>query len=91
MNKVIHALFTTRCRSITCGEQFLVIREVRFDQKTDDPYDLETFNLSFFLGPNYLVTVHGEGIVGALAGGAIGAVGGGIVGSNAAASCRCCA
>lgn len=40
------------------GYLFLVIREVRFDHKTDDPYDLETFNLYCFLGASYFVTVH---------------------------------
>lgn len=39
---------------------FAIIRGVRFVPETEDPYDLETFNLSFFLGPNYVVTVHGE-------------------------------
>jgi magnesium transporter len=42
------------------GYLFLIVRGVRFHEETDDPYDLETFNLCFFLGPNYLVTVHGE-------------------------------
>lgn len=37
---------------------FLVIRTVRFDQTTEDPYDLRTVNLYCFLGHNYLVTVH---------------------------------
>lgn len=37
---------------------FLVVREVRFDAATADPYDLETVNLYCFLGHNYLVTVH---------------------------------
>lgn len=37
---------------------FAIVRGVRFNRGTDDPYDLETFNLSFFLGPNYLITVH---------------------------------
>jgi magnesium transporter len=40
------------------GFLFAIIRGVRFQEGTDDPYDLETFNISFFLGPNYLVTVH---------------------------------
>jgi magnesium transporter len=39
---------------------FAIIRGVRFIPETEDPYDLETFNLSFFLGPNYVVTVHGD-------------------------------
>lgn len=38
---------------------FMIMRGVRFYEETDDPYDLETFNLNFFLGTNYLVTVHG--------------------------------
>jgi magnesium transporter len=39
---------------------FLVIRTARFDQSTDDPYDVRTTNLYCFLGPHYLVTVHSE-------------------------------
>ena len=42
------------------GFLFAIVRGVRFVDETEDPYDLETFNLSFFLGPNYLVTVHGD-------------------------------
>jgi magnesium transporter len=41
------------------GFLFSIIRGVRFDEESEDPYDLDTFNISFFLGPNYLVTVHG--------------------------------
>ena len=41
------------------GYLFMIIRGVRFFHETEDPYDLETFNLNFFLGPNYVVTVHG--------------------------------
>jgi len=41
------------------GFLFCIIRGVRLQSETDDPYDIETFNLSFFLGTNYLVTVHG--------------------------------
>lgn len=41
------------------GFLFAIVRGVRFLPSTDDPYDIETFNISFFLGPNYLVTVHG--------------------------------
>lgn len=37
---------------------FLVIRGIRFDASTDDPYDLETANLYCFLRGNALVTVH---------------------------------
>ena len=42
------------------GYLFVIIRGIRFQEETDDPYDLETFNLCFFLGPDYLVTVHGQ-------------------------------
>lgn len=41
------------------GYIFTIIRGIRLDEATDDPYDLETFNLCFFLGPNFLVTTHG--------------------------------
>src|SRR5687768_2546587 len=41
------------------GYLFMIMRGVYFEDNTPDPYDLETFNLYFFLGPNYLVTVHG--------------------------------
>jgi magnesium transporter len=37
----------------------LIVRTVAFCEDTDDPYDLDTANISFFLGKNYLVTVHG--------------------------------
>jgi magnesium transporter len=37
---------------------FMIIRGVRFYETTDDPYDLETFNLCFYLGRRFLVTVH---------------------------------
>jgi magnesium transporter len=40
------------------GYLFLIIRGVRFHEGTEDPYDLETFNLCFYLGLNFLVTVH---------------------------------
>ena len=39
---------------------FMIVRGIRFHEGTPDPYDMETFNLNFFLGPNYLVTVHAE-------------------------------
>ena len=41
------------------GFLFAIVRGVRLKADTDDPYDTETFNVNFFLGPNYLVTVHG--------------------------------
>lgn len=40
------------------GFLFTIIRGVRFHAETDDPYDLETFNIACFLGRNYLITVH---------------------------------
>lgn len=42
------------------GYLFSIIRGVRFDEDTEDPYDFHTLNLCFFLGSHYLVTVHGE-------------------------------
>jgi len=36
-----------------------VVRGVRFVEETPDQFDVETFNLWCFLGPNYLVTAHG--------------------------------
>jgi magnesium transporter len=37
----------------------LIVRTVAFCETTEDPYDLDTVNIAFFLGGNYLVTVHG--------------------------------
>jgi magnesium transporter len=37
---------------------FVVVSGVQFDAATADPFDLETFNLYFFLGKNFVVTVH---------------------------------
>ena len=42
------------------GYLFMIIRGVRFLEETPDPYDTQTLNLYFFLGDNYLVTVHSE-------------------------------
>ena len=39
---------------------FAIVRGVRFEDETEDPYDIHTFNQYFFLGKNYLVTVHAE-------------------------------
>jgi len=39
---------------------FVVVRAVRFIGETEDPYDIETFNLWCFLGRNFVVTVHGS-------------------------------
>jgi magnesium transporter len=40
------------------GYLFAIIRGIRFQRETHDPYDYETRNLCFFLGTNYLVTTH---------------------------------
>ncbi|MBC7790499.1 MAG: magnesium/cobalt transporter CorA [Anaerolineae bacterium] len=40
------------------GYLFTIIRGVLFDDKTENPYDLATRVLCFFLGPNFLVTTH---------------------------------
>jgi magnesium transporter len=40
------------------GYLFMIIIGVRFHEPTPDPYDLQTFDLCFFLGPTFLVTVH---------------------------------
>lgn len=37
---------------------FIVILGVRFHEETPDPYDLETFDLCFFLGNHFLITTH---------------------------------
>jgi magnesium transporter len=41
------------------GFLFTIVRGVRFYQETEDPYDIETYNLNCYLGANYVVTVHG--------------------------------
>jgi magnesium transporter len=41
------------------GYLFMIVRSVGFCEATQDPYDLDTANLCFFLGRNFLVTVHG--------------------------------
>ena len=40
---------------------FVIARGVRLNSRTSDPYDIDTLNLYFFLGPNFLVTAHGPG------------------------------
>lgn len=40
------------------GYLFVVLRAVRLDEVTDDPYDLETENIHFFIGQHVLVTTH---------------------------------
>jgi magnesium transporter len=37
---------------------FVVLRAVRLDEQTSDPYDLETENVHFFISHNVLVTAH---------------------------------
>lgn len=37
---------------------FVVLRAVRLDEQTSDPYDLQTENLYFFIGHTVLVTAH---------------------------------
>jgi magnesium transporter len=37
---------------------FVLIVGVRFHEKTPDPYDLESFDMCFFLGKHFVVTVH---------------------------------
>jgi len=41
------------------GFLILIVRTIAFKADTEDPYDIETVNLTCFLGPNFLVTVHG--------------------------------
>src|SRR5260221_4754781 len=42
------------------GYLILIVRTIAFNADTEDPYDIDTVNLTFFLGKNFLVTVHGE-------------------------------
>jgi len=44
------------------GYIILIVRTIAFREETEDPYDIETVNLTCFLGTNYLVTVHGRHI-----------------------------
>jgi magnesium transporter len=41
------------------GFMILIVRTIAFVEHTEDPYDIETVNLTCFLGRNYLVTAHG--------------------------------
>ncbi len=41
------------------GYLFVVVRAVRYAEETENPFDIETFNLCCLIGENYLVTVHG--------------------------------
>lgn len=43
------------------GYLFVIVRAVRFCEETEDPYDIETLNVCSFLGPGFVVTVHGQG------------------------------
>ncbi len=40
---------------------FAIVRGVEFCESTADPYDVETYNLSFFVSRNMLVTAHATG------------------------------
>jgi len=40
------------------GYLFVVLRAVRLDNQTEDPYDLETENIHFFISQHVLVTAH---------------------------------
>ena len=40
------------------GYLFVILRAVRLDDQTQDPYDLETENIHFFIGQNILVSAH---------------------------------
>lgn len=51
------------------GYLFMVVRGVRFEAETEDPYDLETFNMACFLGKHFIVTVH-HGVYESIAGAA---------------------
>lgn len=42
------------------GYLFVIVRGVKLAAHTTDPYDLETVNVCFFLGPNFLVTAHAD-------------------------------
>jgi magnesium transporter len=42
------------------GFLILIVRTIAFREDTEDPYDIDTVNLTCFLGSNFLVTVHGE-------------------------------
>lgn len=63
-----HPLAVEDTRSPNCrvkieeydGYLFVVVRGLRFATRTPEPYDIQTSNLYLFLGPNYVVTVHGE-------------------------------
>ena len=37
---------------------FVIVRGVTYRHDTDDPYDIDTYNLCFFLGRGFLVTTH---------------------------------
>ncbi len=37
---------------------FVIVRGVTYVEATEDPYDIETYNICFFLGHGFLVTTH---------------------------------
>ena len=37
---------------------FVIVRGVTYAEETEDPYDIETYNICFFLGRGFLVTTH---------------------------------
>jgi magnesium transporter len=41
------------------GFLILIVRTIAFVEHTEDPYDIETVNLTSFLGKSFLVTAHG--------------------------------
>lgn len=57
-----------RAPDVACGvyasadgamrRDLVVVRALGFVEETEDPYDIRTENLAFFLGAHYLVTVH---------------------------------
>ena len=42
------------------GFQFVVVRDAEFALDTPEPYDFESYNLYLFIGPHFLITVHGR-------------------------------
>ncbi|HEX6065746.1 MAG TPA: magnesium/cobalt transporter CorA, partial [Longimicrobiales bacterium] len=42
------------------GFLFVVVRDAEFALDTPEPYDFESYNLYLFIGPHFLLTVHGR-------------------------------
>jgi magnesium transporter len=42
------------------GFLFVIVRAVRFCEETEDPYDIDTTNIYFFLGRNFIISAHSE-------------------------------